>query len=374
MALKEFELKQKGKIKRLTNRTFKFDSRIKDGWYSAVYFIKTSNIVENNNPKKIVTMQFFQRHEAILCGIDEAIALIHTFARNPQNLKITALNDGDKIKPLEPVLKIKGYYEDFGYLEGIIDGILARRTSIATNVYQTAKEAKPAKIFFMGDRDDHYLNQQGDGYAAYYGGVAAQATHAMNEWWGQQGTGTMPHALIQIFNGDLIKACEAYIKTYPNDRLVALVDFNNDVITDSLKVAEKFGKRLYGVRVDTSIAIKDKYFDNYKDDKREYYGVNPTLIKALRKALDENGFKYVKIIVSSGFDIDKIKWFKKEKAKVDLYGIGTSFLKVGIGFTGDLVNLEGKPLAKVGRKEIESTRLKEVDYYKTTSYKESGKI
>lgn len=357
---KEFELKQKGKIKRLTNKTFKFDSRIKDGWYSAVYFIKTSKIVEKERPKHLVTMQFFQRHDAVLCGIDEAIALLHTFAKHPKKLEISALNDGDKVKPLEPVLKITGYYEDFGYLEGLIDGILARRTSIATNVYETMQEAKPAKIFFMGDRDDHYLNQQGDGYAAYYGGVAAQATHAMNEWWGQQGTGTMPHALIQIFNGDLVKACEAYIKTYPHDRLVALVDFNNDVITDSLRVATKFKKRLYGVRVDTSIAIKDRYFDKFKEDKKEYYGVNPTLIKALRKALDNAGFKYVKIIVSSGFDIAKIRWFKKEKAKVDLYGIGTSFLKVNIGFTGDLVKLDGKPLAKVGRKEIPSTRLKPV--------------
>jgi nicotinate phosphoribosyltransferase len=366
---KEFELKQAGKIKRLTNRTFKFDSRIKDGWYSAVYFIKTARIVEKERPKHVVTMQFFQRHEAILCGIDESIALIHTFASNPSNLKISALHDGDKIKPLEPVLKITGHYEDFGHLEGLIDGILARRTSIATNVYQTAKEATPAKIFFMGDRDDHYLNQQGDGYAAYYGGVAAQATHAMNEWWGQEGTGTMPHALIQIFNGDLVKACEAYIKTYPNDRLVALVDFNNDVITDSLKVANRFKKRLYGVRVDTSIAIKDKYFNQFKDDKKEYYGVNPFLIKALRQALDKSGFRYVKIIVSSGFDIEKISWFKKEKAKVDLYGIGTSFLKVNIGFTGDLVNLDGLPLAKVGRKELPSKRLKVVDYNKTLNYK-----
>lgn len=362
---KEFELKQKGKIERLTNKTFKFDKRIKEGWYSAVYFIKTSKIVEKERPKHQVTMQFFQRHNAILCGIDESIALLHTFAKNPKKLKISALNDGDIIKPLEPVLKVSGHYEDFGYLEGLIDGILARRTSIATNVYQTAKEAKPAKIFFMGDRDDHYLNQQGDGYAAYYGGVAAQATHAMNEWWGQQGTGTMPHALIQIFNGDLVQACDAYVKVYPNDRLVALVDFNNDVITDSLIVAKHFKKRLYGVRVDTSIAIKDKYFNRFKNDKKEYYGVNPQLIKALRKALDDNGYQYLKIIVSSGFDIEKIKWFKQEKAKVDLYGIGTSFLKVNIGFTGDLVNLDGKPLAKVGRKEIASNRLKPVVYKKT---------
>ena len=38
--MKEIDLKIQGKIKRLTNKTFKFDSRVKDGWYSAVYFLK----------------------------------------------------------------------------------------------------------------------------------------------------------------------------------------------------------------------------------------------------------------------------------------------------------------------------------------------
>ena len=357
--MKELELKTEGKIKRLTNKTFKFDSRIKDGWYSSVYFLKTTKIVEKYHPSSVVTMQFFQRDNAILCGIDEAIALVHTFARYPEELKIEALDDGDLIKPMEPVLKITGHYQNFGYLEGIIDGILARRTSIATNVYMASKVAKPSDVMFMGDRDDHYLNQQGDGYAAYIGGVAAQCTHAMNEWWGLHGIGTMPHALIQMFDGDLVKAGRAYCETFPNDNFIALVDFNNDVINDSLKVAREFGSKLHGVRVDTSQSIKDHYFDSM-DDKKEYYGVNPTLIKALRKALDAEGFEYVKIIVSSGFNLDKIMWFKKEGTPIDSYGIGKSLLKVSMNFTGDLVSLNGKPLAKVGRKEMPSSRLKPV--------------
>ncbi|MEA4822118.1 MAG: hypothetical protein VB122_07855, partial [Erysipelotrichales bacterium] len=59
--MKELELKTEGKIKRLTNKTFKFDSRIKDGWYSSVYFLKTTKIVEKYHPDSVVTMQFFQR-------------------------------------------------------------------------------------------------------------------------------------------------------------------------------------------------------------------------------------------------------------------------------------------------------------------------
>ncbi len=44
--MKEIEQKLQGKIERLTNKTFKFDERIKEGWFSAVYFLKTREIVE----------------------------------------------------------------------------------------------------------------------------------------------------------------------------------------------------------------------------------------------------------------------------------------------------------------------------------------
>ena len=76
----EIELKKAGKIKRLTNITFNFDPRLKEGFYSANYFLKSRKIVKENEPNHLVTMQWFQRKDtAMLCGIDEAIAILHTF-------------------------------------------------------------------------------------------------------------------------------------------------------------------------------------------------------------------------------------------------------------------------------------------------------
>jgi len=364
----ELEQKEKGLIKRLTNRTFKFDSRIADYWYTANYFIKTTKIVDKFASEKVVTMQFFQRKDnVVLCGIDEAIALIHTFAHNPRSIKIKALNDGDLIMAGEPVLKITGHYQDFGFLESLIDGILSRRSAIATNVYNVVKAAAPTPVFFMGDRQDAYVNQQGDGYSCYIGGIAAQCTLAHGEWWGSEGGGTMPHALIQIMGGDTLKAAEAYNATYPNEKVTALVDFHNDVIKDSLIVANVLKEKLNAVRVDTSKNMIDHYFDDKKyllDEGVVINGVNPTLIKGLRKALDDNGFNYVKIICSSGFDVDKINWFKKENAPVDSYGVGTSLLKIDVGYTGDLVRLDGVELAKEGRRDVPSDRLEDVEYEK----------
>ena len=257
----EFTLKQQGKIQRLTNKTFHLDERYKDGYFSAAYFLKTEEIIREYHPDNTVTVQFFQRRHSVLCGIDEAIALIHTFAKNPQDLRIEALNDGDLIEPLEPVLKITGRYQDFGFLEGPIDGILARRTSVASNCKRIIEAAKGAKVIFFGDRDDDPRNHPGDGYAAYIGGIRSFCTDAMGEWIGYKGMGTMPHALIVMFKMNLLEAAKAFHEKFNQDNLIVLVDSNNDVITDSLKVADYFKDELYGVRIDTSKALVDKYFE-----------------------------------------------------------------------------------------------------------------
>ncbi|WP_088103855.1 nicotinate phosphoribosyltransferase [Halalkalibacter urbisdiaboli] len=365
--MKEIELKMQGKIKRLTNKTFKFDERIREGWFSAVYFLKTREIVEKYQANNIVTMQFFQKEHAIVCGTDEVIALIRTFAKNPNELEIRSLTDGDKIKPFETVLTITGPYQNFGYLEGIIDGIFARRTSVATNVYNVVKAARISgvqkPIIFMGDRDDHFTQQSGDGYAAHIGGSTAQATHAMNEWWGKKGMGTMPHALIQLFKGDVVAATKAYHETYPEDDLMALVDYNNDVITDALKVAREFGDTLKGVRVDTSRTMVDQYFCRNPEIMGAFdpRGVNPALLFALREALDKEGFHHVKIIATGGFNAERIQKYEEEGVPVDIYGVGGSLLKIHIGFTGDNVILNGEHEAKAGRRFNDNPRLALVD-------------
>ncbi|MBM3909789.1 MAG: nicotinate phosphoribosyltransferase, partial [Firmicutes bacterium] len=153
----EIELKRAKKITRLTNRTFQFPEAIRQGFYTANYFLKTRSIIERFMPKQIVTMQFFQwQPNLTVCGVDESIALIHTFSHHPENLKIEALEDGDEVQSKEPVLRITGAYEDFGFLESTIDGILSRRSSVATNTKEVLKAANGKPVFSMADRQDDY--------------------------------------------------------------------------------------------------------------------------------------------------------------------------------------------------------------------------
>ncbi len=362
--MNEIKLKEAGKIARLTNKTFKFDKRIADGFYTANYFLKAAKIVEKNIPNNIVTMQFFQRRDDVkVCGIDESIALLHTFSKNPETLEIYALNDGDIVNAEEPVLKVTGRYEDFGFLESLIDGILARRTSVATNVYRVLKVSNNKAVFSMADRQDDYLTQIGDGYATYVAGVDKVSTDAQGHWYGGKGMGTMPHALIQMCDGDLVKACEIYLNTFPNEKVTALIDYHNHCVRDALIVARHFKERLGAVRLDTSKKLIDHYFDDKDTSEFDPRGVCKELVFAVRNALDKEGFNHVKITVSSGFTAQKIADFEAHNTPVDTYGVGTTFVdNTTIGFTGDLVAINGRDEAKEGRKNIKNPRLKRVAY------------
>lgn len=396
----QIELKRQGKIARLTNETFKFDERIKDGFFTANYFLKINKIISQNLPNHRITQQWFCRtSEYKLCGIDEAIALVATFARNPKNLEIFALHDGDIVKSREPVLKISGKYEDFGFLESVIDATLSRRSSVATNVWEVLKVAKNKIVFSMGDRQDEIQTQIGDGYATYVAGISRISTDAQGAWWGGRGVGTMPHALIQMCRGDIVRACKLYAQTFANEKITALVDYHNDAIIDALRAANALGERLGAVRVDTSANLIDRYFERAKAGKNDEFtpnlakirekirvnlvsnsgenfektsanlgfdfdphGVCVELIFALRMALDAHGFSHVKIVVSSGFTPQKIAEFERAKTPVDIYGVGTYLTRNDTcGFTADLVAIDGENEAKFGRENVENPRLERVN-------------
>lgn len=320
--------------------------------YSAKYFGKTAKIIKKHNPENNVLIQFFQRKDnAILCGINEVIELLKR-ETHISKYKIRYLEEGSTINNLDVVLELEGPYQYFGEYEGIIDGILSRATSLATNAREIIKVANNKKLIFMGDRADHYLNQERDGYAIAIGGIKTQVTDAQISLHEGKAVGTVPHVLIQMFKGDIVNALKAYSDTFPQEDLVALVDYNNDVINDSIKALKAFPNKLVAVRVDTSTSISDNFFAN-----DEEYGVTPNLIKNLRKALDEINGKHIKIIVSSGFNKDKIKDFEQVNTPVDIYGIGQSLLKINNNFTADAVKIDGQLEAKFGRKYRDSKKL-----------------
>lgn len=337
--------------------------RIRDGFYSDRYFLYTRDVLLGENDRREVTMQVFQKKEALLCGMDEAIAILKQcltpgYAWN--DLEVLALRDGDLIQPWESVMHITGPYAAFCHLETVYLGVMARRTRIATNTRQVVEAAWPKPVLYFPARHDHWSIQEGDGYAAHVAGAAGVSTNAQASLFGASGMGTLPHALIAASGGNTVDAAVKLAKHLPADiRLIALVDFDNDSVTTALAVARALGPRLHGVRLDTSESMVDKSV--VEVDGVKATGVNPQLVRNVRNALDGEGFTHVPISVSGGFDAEKVRRFEQEKVPVDSYGVGSSLIRGSYDFTADIVLLEGKPAAKAGRKYNPNSRLGRVE-------------
>jgi nicotinate phosphoribosyltransferase len=217
--------------------------------------------------------------------------------------------------------------------------------------------ARGKEILYFPARHDHWLVQTGDGWAAHVAGAIGVSTDAQASWWGGRGVGTVPHGLIAAYGGDTVAAARAFADRYAGEmNITVLVDFENDSVRTALAVADELGPRLWGVRLDTSEALVDRSLEG-----TDLRGVQAQLVEKVRAALDEHGHQHVRIVVSGGFDAERIRRFEAAGVPVDAYGVGSSLIRGQNDFTADVVEVEGRPCAKVGRGIWPSERLDVVD-------------
>jgi nicotinate phosphoribosyltransferase len=172
--------------------------------------------------------------------------------------------------------------------------------------------------------------------------------------------GTVPHALIAAYDGDTVAATRAVAAVSPPEmQLIVLVDYANDSVATSLAVARSLEERLWGVRLDTSEFMVDRSVIPQMGAFRPT-GVNPPLVWNVRNALDAEGFGDVKIVVSGGVDLARIRAFEEDGVPVDAYGVGASVHEGRWDFTGDVVQLDGRPQAKAGRELRTNVKLERV--------------
>jgi len=336
--------------------------KMREGYYTDAYFNRTRETLLADGRHPRVVMQIFQRRNAVLGGMDEAIAILKLCCDDWDQLTVHALFDGDALAPWETAMTIEGDYTLFAHLETVYLGVLARRTLISTNVRRVVEAANGKPIIFMPARYDHHRVQTGDGYAAHVAGATIRmeigvTTDANASWWGGRGIGTVPHALIASYGGNTVLAATKFAEYADADsRIVVLVDYENDSVRTSLEVARALGNRLWGVRLDTSRSLVDRsLWDDMGDfDPR---GVNEELIRKVRDALDQDGFERVKIVVSGGLDADRIRAFEEAEVPVDSYGVGSTLIRGENDFTADVVLTDGRPSAKVGRRYRPNPRL-----------------
>ena len=316
-----------------------------------VYFARASEILEREGLDPMVTMEVFTREPAVLCGIDEAKYLLgHVLAEcDPAEVSVEALEDGDAIDPKEIVLRIRARYRTFGLYETAFLGMLAPSTGWATAARECVEVAAPQPVISFGARHVHPDIVDVLDYAAIVGGCVGASTPAGARLAGLNPTGTMPHSLVLIF-GDTVEAALAFDRDLgPDVPRIVLVDTFKDEAEEALRVAHALGDRLYGIRLDTP---------------SERGRVTADLVHEVRARLDQAGFHHVKIVVSGGLNPERIRYFKESGAPVDSFAVG-SYISgaTPIDFTGDIKEIDGRPIAKRGRIPgvTESPRLKRVD-------------
>jgi len=310
------------------------EEEIRAGRVTDVYFERTLAAIEARHADKKVVGEVRTRALpngwpwGVLAGIEEVAHLLEGL-----DIRVWALPEGSIFWPGEPVLTIEGPYSLFARYETTFLGMLCQATGIATKAARCRLAAGERILLSFGARRMHPAIAPMIERAGYIGGCDGVSTLVAADVIGIPPTGTMPHALILIL-GDTLEAARAFDEVVPPEvKRIVLIDTLADEKFETLRVAEGMGDKLYGVRFDTPFSRR---------------GSLRQLMEEVRWELDLRGYEHVKFFASGGLDEERIL---ELNPVCDGYGVGTSLANAPtIDFAFDLVEIEGKPLAKRGKK------------------------
>ncbi|WP_298214119.1 nicotinate phosphoribosyltransferase [Acidocella sp.] len=295
--------------------------------------------------------------------------------------------EGQWVGAGEPLAYVTGSFVALADLETLALQKIGAACVAAHNAFQMAAALPNAAFLAMDARHCAGAEMQElMAYACAVGSRAAQAEGAKgfignaNDWTAHyfgasRGLGTMPHALIG-YAGSTLRAAEMFHETFPAEPLTVLVDYFGREITDGLEVCRRFpemarsgrlsvrldthgGRYLEGMGPQESYAVLERNapgaLRRYRTHRDLGYligtGVSAAAIWKMREALTEAGFPAVKIVVSSGFGVEKCSVMADAKAPIDVVGTG-SFIPDNWSetyATADIVAYDGMPRVKIGR-------------------------
>ena len=352
-----------------------------------VYFNRTREVVRRFGDKRVTYAVFLRR------PVIAAPRLMLDWLTQAAAARATAF-DIDVVHPEgswtgagEPIVYVSGGFAALSNLETILLQKLGPACVAAHNAYQMCL-ALP-KVGFLAMEARHCAGaemQEMMAYAASVGSGAARregatgfignANDGTAHWFGAPaGRGTMPHALIG-YAGSTVRAAEMFHETFPEEGLTVLVDYYGREISDGVAVCRRFpelaeagrlavrldthgGRFLEGLDPAESYAVLERRapgaIRRYRSETELRYlvgtGVSAAAIWRMREALDEAGFPQVRIVVSSGFNVDKCRVMADTNAPIDLVGTGSFIpdLWSETYATADIVEYDGQPMVKLGR-------------------------
>ena len=297
-----------------------------------VYFNRTRAIVERFGDAR-VTYAVFLRRPVISAPRIAVDWLRAVAAQRGTAFEIELVHqEGEWVGAGDPLLYLSGSFAKLADLETLYLQKLGAPCVAAHNAYQMCLELPGAAFLAMDARHCAGAEMQDMmAYAASVGGRAAQvegatgfvgnATNSTAHWFGAQaGRGTMPHALIG-YAGSTLRVAEMFHETFPDEGLTVLVDYFGREVSDGLEVCRRFpalaaagrmslrldthgGRFLEGLDPAESYAVLERHAPGavrrYRSETELRHlvgtGVSAAAVWRMREALDEAGFKAVRIV------------------------------------------------------------------------------
>jgi nicotinate phosphoribosyltransferase len=307
--------------------------QIKRGEVTDVYFARTVEVLRKAGIERHVAMEVRAAslppgcEWAVFAGLDEALEILEGVP-----VDVEAMPEGTIFRAGEPVVFISGPYTQFGVYETAILGTLCQASGVATKAARCKMAAAGRTVISFGARRMHPALAPMIERAAYLGGCDGVAVVASAEQLGIKPSGTMPHALV-LCVGDPVEAFRLFDRHVdPSVPRVALVDTVCDEKQEAIRAAEALGERLSAVRLDTPGSRR---------------GDMLAIAQEVRWELDLRGYNHVGIFISGGLDEYNIPALNPV---ANGYGVGTAISNAPvINFAADIVEIEGKPVAKRGK-------------------------
>jgi nicotinate phosphoribosyltransferase len=353
-----------------------------------VYFRKTKEIVRRFGDREATYAVFLRR--PVISTPKLMVAFVESAVKTRGTMVKIELNypEGEVVGAGEPLAYLTGSLEHLVDLETLYLQKLGPPCVAAYNAYEMCC-ALPRVAFLAMDARHCAGAEMAEmmAYAASVGSSAARrdvgavgfignATDATAHYFGQaKGLGTMPHALIG-YAGSTLRAAEMYRETFPDEPMTVLSDYFGREFSDALEVCRRFpelaasgglsfrldthgGRYAEGLALQSSYAVLERHapeaIKQYRSETELRHlvgtGVSAASVWTLRDALDDAGFPAVKIVASSGFNIEKCRMMAAAHAPIDVIGTGSFLPELWSETyaTSDIIAYDGQPMVKLGR-------------------------
>ncbi|CAM3677196.1 nicotinate phosphoribosyltransferase [Streptococcus sanguinis SK1 = NCTC 7863] len=292
---------------------------------------------QNIHNKRAVFEVFFRKNPfnngyAVFAGLERIISYLNnlTFSQSDldylqslgyhgefldylRNLKMSltvrSVQEGDLVFTNEPIVQVEGPLAQCQLVETALLNIVNFQTLIATKAARIRSVIEDEPLMEFGTRRAQEMDAAIWGTrAAVIGGANGTSNVRAGKFFDIPVLGTHAHALVQVYGNDY-EAFKAYAETHHN--CVFLVDTYDTLrlgVPAAIRVARELGDKIkfLGVRIDS--------------------GDLAYISKKVRQQLDEAGFPDAKIYASNDLDENTILNLKMQKAKIDVWGVGTKLI------------------------------------------------